>query len=155
MDPSISQHNIYCPLDLASKRRHQVFTSMSKGLRENFLMHVIYANPEIHSCWIEEFWTKAEAVMDGDSITTKVAGKCLKITKADVIRALNIKDAPYHYFKRTKKDELQDFVTQIGYDAKWTTFENKHLPPYWKFLFHIIANYVYELRGGVDKLRTD
>lgn len=56
-------------------------------------MHAISSNPEIHSGWIKEFWTNAETVKDGDTITTMVAGKKLTVTETKVRRALNIKYA--------------------------------------------------------------
>lgn len=73
------QHNMYYPLDLPKKRKHQILTSMIKGLGESPLMHAITSNPKIHSCSIEDFWTKAKAVKDGKVITTEVAGKNMRI----------------------------------------------------------------------------
>lgn len=54
-----------------------------------------------------------------------------------------------------KKEDLQGFVNEIGYVAKWTNSEKKHLLTYWKFLSHIIANILSKMKGGFDKLRTD
>lgn len=82
---------------------------MIKGVRECPTMQAISANPEIHSGWIEEFWMKAKAVKDGDSVTTKVDEKKLRMTKADDKRALNFKDSPRHYIERLTKGDMKRF----------------------------------------------
>lgn len=78
----------------------------------------------------------------------------LTITE-DVARgALNIKDASHHYYECFQKKDLEGYVKNIRYDVAWTTCDKRHMPPYWRFLFHIIANYLSEQKGGFDTLKT-
>lgn len=90
-----------------------------------------------------------------DTNISKVAGKKLAINEADVRRELNIKDAPHHFFKKFKNDELMEIVEKIVFDTKWKTLDKKHLPPHWRYLFHILAHFLSDLIGGFDMLRAD
>lgn len=118
-------------------------------------MYIISANPEIHSTWVEQFWVNAKITKKGSLITTKVANHRLTITEQVMRRELAIKDAPHHSSENLEKKYLEQFVRDIGYDVNQGTYENRHLPAYWKFLFHIIAHCLSAQKGSFDKLKFE
>lgn len=97
---------------------------------------------------------QGRAIKDRNIISMEVAGMKLLIAKEVLRRALNIKGTLDHFFNHPKGKDIQPFVEAIGHNAKWTMCVKKHLPPYWTYLFHIVANCLSEQKEGFDKLRT-
>lgn len=76
----------------------------------------------------------------------------MSIKEEDIRWALNIKDALDHHFRKGDRAMLKGFVEEMGYDIEWKTLEKRYLPPYWRLLFHRVAHYLSDLRGGFDSL---
>lgn len=76
------------PLDLPTKPRHKLFISMINGIRDILLAYAITANPEIHSCWVEEFWdgNRSKGKDSKPLIKRKVAKKYIVIAEEDLRR---------------------------------------------------------------------
>lgn len=128
---------------------------MIKGLWKCPLSYAIPVDREVHSSWVEQFWTKAKTKKDGPKITLKIDGLDVVVNEEVIRKALQIKDNVADPFTTFSKEEIDGYLKGIGYDTVWVTCIKKHLPVYWKLLCHIIANCLSSHRGGFDKFNVD
>lgn len=100
---------------------------MIKGLQECPLSYAISVDPEKHYSWIEQFWTKARSKKGSSRITLEIDG--LKVTVAEEVirKALEIEDNANDPCTTFTKEQIADYLEEIGYDVKWSTCEKKHL----------------------------